>query len=174
MPVTWNTANVQPAPCMPCGSTVPIPAVCSCALLIPPLATAYANYSTAANVVADMLQVASCIAYFDNSIIPSVTPNTSTATDSGTAITLGQTFPSPVGNTGYMWVSISASAGDVLTFTFSSDETPGPSNFEVIIYACDGTMIETIDGNTGSSYPSSALPYSGEYWIKTYILCSII
>ena len=54
-------ASLFTAPdCLPCCT--PAPADCPCALLIPPFASPYADYATAAAAIAD--QVGGCLGYF--------------------------------------------------------------------------------------------------------------
>jgi len=123
-------------------------------LLIPPFASPYADYATAAAVVADPLQVASCIAYSNDPFADSFT-----ASFDGATLAVAATFPSDTSSFGDVWVSIAAKAGATLALIFTDAE-----NGAMRIYSCDGTEIEIL-GPSPSPIVSASLPADGEYYI---------
>lgn len=139
--------------CLPCCT--PAPADCSCALLIPPLASPYADYATAETAVdpASFI-VADCLAYNERDI----TDKTSySASFDGTTLTIDGTWSSPV--FGFLnFFSFSAKSGATISFNSTAGDLA-----DWAIYKCDGTAI---DGARGATMPitSDPLPDDGEYF----------
>lgn len=138
--------------CLPCCTTPT--GACSCALLIPVFDVPYADYATAAAVVDDPLQVASCIVYSQDTFADSLT-----ASFDGTSVVVSATFPSATSSFGDEWVSISAKSGATLSLAFTDAE-----NGAMRIYDCNGTEVEFL-GPSASPVISSALPADGVYYL---------
>lgn len=142
--------------CLPCCNQFE----CACALEVPPFSSPYPDYATAATVVADMQAWGSCYFFLQDS---TGEVDTVSVTDDGTDIVASVTFFNPVTVFGEMWLSITASSGDTFSVAYT-----GGSDITVVVYACDGTIIETV--NSSSSPASiSALPASGTYYFKVSV-----
>ena len=154
------------------------PTACTCALLIPTLASPYSDYATAEAVLADAEAVYDCFGYVDNTGLTGIL--TSTLTNSGTSIDFAQSFSGTPGQTGIMWISLNGTSGDTLSFAYTGNGVPGggdPAWAEAIlinIYDCAGTLLDTIDtGATGTTPVTYNLPVTGEYLISAMVYCTL-
>lgn len=127
-------------------------------MLLPPLTESsgdwYASCADADAVLSDPLQVASCVAFAENNPL---TPFTTFAASGGSSLILTASgFGGGGSNTGQMWGSINAAAGDVITATTSGTVSV------LTIYDYTGAIVfpQTIGGASVSSTP---LPYTGRY-----------
>lgn len=141
------------ATCLPCCAG-PDPDECLCALLMPPFEPPYVDYTTAKAVIDEPKSVADCMAYCP---LDTTDVSTLSATFDGTTYVVSGTFTGSL-NGFPSWLSISAKSGATLTFAGT-----GGSHIGVVIYGCDGTEVETIEGTTPQT--SAALPADGEYYI---------
>jgi hypothetical protein len=148
----WTTANFQPAPCMPCCNA----AAATCYLTLPPPIgdPPYVDEATAAAVLADPLQVASCLGYYPGGApIDSFTASLGSGT-----LTLSVTDSSPFGLLGIeLWAAATCASGATVSFTATGFTTVAAD-----IYAQDGTLVESIDF-AASPITSAPLPADGCY-----------
>jgi hypothetical protein len=161
------------APCLPCCEQPVPPLDCSCALLIPPILSPYADYATAETAISDL--VVSCMVYHDD---PS--PFTFASYTAAFTATLDVSWSiTPVtGNScgANGWASVSVAAGSTLDVGYSVANT-GVSDADLLcsaaatVYDCEGTQI-AIDGTGDVTAPSISGTFSfpitdaGEYWVK--------
>lgn len=159
-------ASLFTAPdCLPCCT--PAPADCSCALLIPPFGSPYADYATALAVVdgsgAD--EKADCYAYIISTAgITSFSSSVATANHlilNGDG-TIAASEPLTV------WGSITGQVGDTLSIDWTLPDGDGDSGFWYQVYGCDGTLLEDGGGlgTSGTITLSATLPSDGVYYVS--------
>lgn len=151
--------------CLPCCA--PAPADCSCALLIPPFGSPYADYATALAVVdgsgAD--EKADCYAYIISTAgITSFSSSVATANHlilNGDG-TIAASEPLTV------WGSITGQVGDTLSIDWTLPDGDGDSGFWYQVYGCDGTLLEDGGGlgTSGTITLSATLPSDGVYYVS--------
>lgn len=146
-----------------CCSGTP-PAGCSCALLIPPFGSPYADYATAAAAIAD--NTSNCVGYITED--HAGTYGSFAATVGTASLQLAGNGDGSATPTLNMWASINLLSGDVVTATFSAGMGPFPGSVstEFSLYSCDGTLIETI-GPGDSPLAFSAVTADGEYIVRS-------
>lgn len=132
-------------------------------LLLPPLTestgTWYASCADAATVLTDAQQVSNCIGYCEG------TPDTFTATDGGTSLSLTAAVTGVVDPRYSMWGGINAVAGATISAAFSYTNDHGSPTAGLTVYDDTGTQI-FFGSAAGGTITSSALPYTGRYTIR--------
>lgn len=136
-------------------------------LLLPPLTEFtgdwYADCAAAASVITD--QVSNCVGYTESAVIGAGF----TATDGGTSLTLAELFGLPASSTDAMWGCVNVEAGETITFTGTTDG--GSPDVFADIYDDAGVLVDSVgSGGGGSPVTSIAMPYTGRYTIRTYLV----
>jgi len=150
----YVTSTSLTGTCSCCGGETP----CECALLIPPFSSPYADYATAEGVVSDPLQVSNCIAYQAGDLTDLTSFG---ATFDATTFDADATWSTSVALFGPVWISFSGKSGAVLTIT----NTSGATHLTVILYQCDGTIVDSWLDST-SAIATSGLPADGVYYFR--------
>ena len=155
--------------CLPCCT--PAPADCPCALLIPPFASPYADYATAAAAIAD--QVSGCLGYFllggdggAGNSISAAFDGTTISADQDSAFSGG--IPS-LSNTTYISVSALSSAVLSCVYTTSTDGTPITVSVD-LLDCSDGSSVDSDSSASGSGTLTVTVPADGEYVLYFQIM----
>lgn len=152
--------------CLPCCT--PAPTACSCALLIPPLLSPYADYATADTAITD--HVTDCLMFSEaadgsGAILATATIAITTTVD----IELADTSV----NRGQAYISVAMLASDTVSIaasvTANGTNPARPAFVSATFYGCDGTELDT-GSTTGSETAASdtfvfTAPADGEYII---------
>lgn len=145
--------------CLPCCAAEP--QVCSCALLIPPYASPYADLTTAETAITDNTDA--CIAYYEASTLSSLT-----ASFDGTTLVMdGVDAASGPGASLLFYASVSLLAGQTLSAAYVVT-TDGSLSIDPIftLYRCDAaTVVDTDTDAATSGTLTVTADVDGEYYI---------
>ncbi len=132
-------------------------------LILPPrtenTADWYVDCTSANSELTAAQYVSNCVGYCAD------LPDTFTATDGGTTLTLASSCDLIVDPRYSMWGGINAVAGQTLSASFTYVGDHGAATAGFTIFDDEGVQVETMSG-AGGTLTSSALPYTGRYTIR--------
>lgn len=134
-------------------------------MLLPPLTEStgewYASQAVAQSEISTM--TSNCVGYFTGATSMSAFSSVS----SGTSVSISATTGVFNINSGFIYLSVNATAGSTISFLFSVSS--GTALGQLVVYDDTGGGIYTSSVTTSSPITSSTLPYAGRYIIKLFI-----